>query len=334
MNSINDIVRRLRENRILNERQDYSKMSRTELIKLAQDGDQLAVDILLKSHKDFIRKMTYKYFDLGSGYDRDDVEQLGNIAFWDALMKWNFKGDFEAFAGMIIKHKMTDEMRKSDANSRYANERTASIDSLGGDETDDRPTGDMSSEEYSSYVTQSHTSAEEDYIGNAGAERIMKWMKDNLSENERKAIRLYIEGYKVSEIPEKTGMKYKAVENAIMRVKWKLKDYLQNTNESKEINESAEDGIDLSDEERQILKNAFQMTEAKEVQSNSAKVRNLLNDLGIEYETISEEEDGTVDVTNSTPYSHSNLKTIYDRLPDATGTGFSHRNYTMWFSFD
>ena len=126
MDSINNIIKRLRENRILQERADYSKYSRNELIKLAKDGDQLAVDTLIKSHQGFIKNMSSKYF-LSTG-DKDDVEQVATIAFWTAIQDWDMTGDFEAFAGRRIKSRLSDEISKESAGKSQINTLANSID--------------------------------------------------------------------------------------------------------------------------------------------------------------------------------------------------------------
>lgn len=248
MSSVNDIVKKLRENRMLNERRDYSDKSRDELIQLAKDGDQLAIETLIKSHRDFIKKMSSKYF-LDSG-DKDDVEQIATIAFWDAIQSYDPKknGDFEAFAGMIIKRKLTDAIRKDDTEKAKLNNLANSIDDT---VSDDGEGGDLT---IGDTLASKDASPEEQYLGKAGARELMEFMRDKFSQAERDVIMRYIRGYKVSEIAEETGMKYKSVENALMRVKNKLTDYLR-TRESKKIRES--NSVEFSDEEKQILESVI-----------------------------------------------------------------------------
>lgn len=243
VDSISKIVKRLRESRILSERKDYEKYSRDELIKLAQEGDQLATEYLINSHKDFLSMMSRKY--IMAGNDGDDIEQIAAIAFWDAINSYNPKknGDFEAYAGMIIKRKLTDELRKDNAEKRQINHTASSLDEpIAGDED----AGSLADK-----IPVSKYSAEEAYLGSEGAREILRFMKNTLSDAERDVIKRYISGYKVSEIAEETGMKYKSVENAIMRVKNKLADYMRNSyDESKKLTEAE---LEFSDEEKQVL---------------------------------------------------------------------------------
>ena len=85
MDSSRDIVRKLRENRILNERANYDKMEQDELIKLAKEGDQLAFSTLINQNQEFFYKMTKKYVPEGT-FDRDDILQIAEIAYWEAIL--------------------------------------------------------------------------------------------------------------------------------------------------------------------------------------------------------------------------------------------------------
>ena len=247
MNSIVNIIKKLRENRILQERADYESYELNDLIRLAQDGDQLATDTLIKNHKDFIKRMSSKYV-LDTG-DKDDVEQLATIGFWEAINSYNpdRNGDFEAYAGMIIKRKMIGALRKDSTEKAKLNtlansiDDTISSDGEGGEIT----IGDT--------IASKEASPEEQYLGKSGARELMEFMRDKFSQAERDVVMRYIRGYKVSEIAEETGMKYKSVENALMRVKNKLADYLR-ARESKKIKESQSI---FSEEEKRILESVI-----------------------------------------------------------------------------
>lgn len=257
MDSINNIVRRLRESRILNEYKDYSKYSREELISLAQDGDQLAITTLMDTHKDFLGKMSHKYI-LNSG-DEDDIEQLAMIAFWDAIQSYNpdTSGDFEAYAGMIIKRKLTDELRKDSAEKRQLNNLATSLeDTLASDdEGGESSVGDT--------IASSDLSPEEQFLGKEGAKELMRFMRDKFSERERDVVMRHIKGDKIPQIAEETGMSYKSVENTLMRIKNKLNDYLRKpANESKTFRR--EQDIKFSDEEKQILESVITKVNAQE----------------------------------------------------------------------
>ena len=80
-------------------------------------------------------------------------------------------------------------------------------------------------------------SPEEKYMGKDGAEKLMNFMKNELAPKERDVIFRFINGSTISEIAEDLGVSYKSVENAIGRVRYKIKDF-KSKNESKKIRES------------------------------------------------------------------------------------------------
>lgn len=321
MDVINNIVKKLRENRILNEREDYSKKSRDELIKMAQAGDNLAMEMLIKSHRDFIKKMSNKYFT-DSG-DKEDMEQVATIALWDAIMKWNGKGDFEAFAGMIIKRKLTDEIRKDDTEKAKLNNLAQSIDAT---ISDDGEGGELTMRDT---LVSKEASPEEMYLGKEGARDLMNFMRDKFSQAERDVVLRYIKGYKISEIAEEMNMKYKSVENALMRVKNKLADHLR-TRESKKIRESK--SIEFTDEEKQVLESVINKVNEHESIRESVVAR-----LKESYENYTEVqlanelddiEDEIVDIRRQmvdTPYG--DREDLMDQLDDIRSKLYAMEEY-------
>ena len=248
MNSAENITRRLfeaRRSKILKE--GYGEMDTKELVQKAQAGDQYAFETLLNNHEHFMYKMTKKWI-LDTG-DEDDVRQIANIGFWEAVKKWNGSGDFEAFAGMIIKNRLSDALRKDDAGKVKISTKATSLDQK---INNDLGTG----QEYDLYdITpdRSTPSSEDTYIGKDSATKIAKFMKDNLSDVERQVMLLYTQGYKMAEISSKLAIPYKRAENSLMRAKGKLKDFMRSNGirESRSLRESNE----LSLREKRMIRN-------------------------------------------------------------------------------
>lgn len=255
---MNSIYKHLRESRILNEKQDYANMTPEELATLSKGGDQLAISTLInKLDSDgFFYKMTKKYIPEGT-MDSDDIYQTAQIGVWDAIQKWDGSGDFEAFAGMVVKNKLVDAFRHLDTDTARANRDTRSVSSIDDESDDDEVHGDMSASEYNSYIkSTSHKSAEDEYNDSQAVKEIMDFLRNECSEQEQQVIKLYIDGYKMAQISEMTGMKYKSCENALRRAKEKLSVFVKSMEESRKIlRESAL----LSNQEKEILRQAFAM---------------------------------------------------------------------------
>lgn len=297
--AIDNIVRRLRESR---DKSTYGSLDTKSLILMAQSGDRIATDIIIQKYDDFIKRMANHYHEDGIN-DYEDVNQLAYIGFWDAIMQYNpeLSGSFEAFAGMIIKRKLIAELRTSATDRRKANLHTTSIDAtMRGSDDEEFPTSDMTKSEYTGLVRDTSTSVEDEVIGKEGERELLKFMGEKFSETERKAVSLYIDGYKVSEIAEKLDMRYKSVENALMRVKNKLADYLR-TRESIEMNESNDD-IEFSDEEKDIISGIL-----KKLGEGKFSVSESINE---EYT-----EDQLDDILSDTEYEANDMRSVVASTP-------------------
>lgn len=277
MSDINPIVKKLRESRRLREEQiNYAELDHDILIQLAQQEDQQAFEELVSQYSPLIDKQSRKFFIGGGTGDEEDIKQIATMAFWDAVTSYNpgvHKGGFGAYASMIMNRKLTDVLRKEDADVRKLNNLAGSTeDTIGGDDEGGETTvGDTLSDK---------VSAEDRYLGDEGARDIMKFIETNLSDNEREAIKLKIAGYSVSEIAEELDMKYKTVENALMRVKNKLAERMRSSQqESKKLKESE---IEFSEEEKQILNSVFnKISESKSLRESA------LGELAASYEKMS-----------------------------------------------
>lgn len=330
MDSINNIIKSLGKSR-LNEA--YEDLSQEDLIDLAKKGDSRAFEKLVSDNKDLIDMFSNKFF-LKSG-DKEDVKQLVTIGLWDAVSKYDpdSNGEFRAFAGMIIKRKLTDEIRKENTDSRIINidhsnlEDTVASDGEGGEAT----LGDI--------LPAKGLTPEEEFLGREGAKSLLRFMRDNLSVQEMRAIKLYIKGMKVSKISEVTGMKYKSVENAIRRVKEKITDYIkaERQTESKKLDESEDV---FSEEEKAVLSSIINKIELQESVRESFGVKKRTDEaesIDIDGLLNSAEEDAKFYDVDSKTYEVrdddservlQHMNNLYDRLMKLDTLGATDEQWT------
>ena len=80
----------------------YEKMTDSELVLLANGGDDLAMEALIARYKNFVRAKTRSYFLIGA--DRDDIIQEGMLGLFKAIR--DFDGDknnsFRTFAELCV----------------------------------------------------------------------------------------------------------------------------------------------------------------------------------------------------------------------------------------
>lgn len=304
MSSVNEIVKRLRESRLEEAKVKYSELDHDDLIDMAQEGDQRAFEELVRQYSPLIDKQSRRYFlDNGTG-DKEDIKQIATIAFWEAVSAYDptiHKHGFGAFASLIISRKLTDALRKEDADVRKINNLANSLDDTVSDDEGDKGTvGDK--------VASKDLSPEEQFLGREGAKELMKYMRDKFSERERDVVMRHIKGDKIPQIAEETGMSYKSVENTLMRIKNKLTDYLRSSKrESKKV---VREEILFSDTEKKILESVIDKVNLQE----SLKV-STYKQLKDKYEQYTDEqiEDELYDLEEELNELIEEIAVAYDR---------------------
>lgn len=147
------------------------------------------------------------------GAERDDVEQIARIGFWEAICDYRFDRNvsFAFFAKICIRRRIASVLKASSRLKNVIFNTTQSLDqeiSSEGETLEDLIVGD-----------------EGDYYNRLGAtlregEIIQIWRrKFELSDFETQVITFWIQGYSYKEIAEMLGCKYKSVDNALSRVR-------------------------------------------------------------------------------------------------------------------
>ena len=148
-----------------------------------------------------------RYFLRGGDYD--DLYQEGMIGLLYAIRRYDPERseNFEAFASTCIKNRLFDALRRDIAANDKLFQTTESIKDF---------------KEGSSGEPESKVLADE------SAKEIKEALTGLLSAFEVSVLDLYLEGYTVKEAAEKLNKPSKSVDNAIIRIRNKLKRYLQN----------------------------------------------------------------------------------------------------------
>ena len=187
----------------------------TSLARLAQSGDNHAMEALINRYKPLVRQKASVMFMLGA--DSEDVIQEGMIGLFKAVR--DFKADqgatFSTFAHRCIAAQITDAVRQASRQKhRPLNESLSLQQLLGGEpaeralEPQDIPSPDQNPE-------QTLLSREE-------ADRLHDYLQKELSELEQAVLRSYLIGQSYREIAEAQHCSTKRVDNALTRIRRKL----------------------------------------------------------------------------------------------------------------
>ena len=186
-----------------------------ELLYHISENNEQASELLYKKYEPLIKKEAkklYKYVK-SNGIEVSDLIQEGMLGLNSAINYFSESKEtlFYTYAITCIKRKMIDYIIASNRQKNKALNNSVSIE--------------YDSEEKDLYYLVPDKSLNpEDLLLNEEREKeIIKLAKENLSDLEFQIFELRIDGFNHNEIAELLDIDYKAVDNAIQRIKNKMK---------------------------------------------------------------------------------------------------------------
>lgn len=182
-----------------------------EVIKLAQNGDQEALDLILKEYKKLIYLNIRNYFLVGA--DQDDLLQEGTIGLLKAIKNYSEgKASFKTFATLCIRRQILTAVRSSTAQKNSAlNE--ASGNNL---ETEDG---------HENYPKELYSNVrynpEAIFLSKEKIMEFQDFVEHNFSPFERQVFNYMIKGFSYKEIAEELEKTPKVIDNSFQRIKRK-----------------------------------------------------------------------------------------------------------------
>ena len=177
----------------------------TELLEKAKLGDDSAIDELISSYKFLVTVISRKYFLIGG--DAEDLIQEGMIGLYKAIRSYSGdKGSFKNYAKVCIENQIISAIRKSSSHKNSILKGAFSLE----DETIE---GLLPIE-----------SMEQTYIEDAVKKERFRKINEKLNDFEKKVLDEYLSGATYLQIATKLNISAKSVDNAISRIKIKLKE--------------------------------------------------------------------------------------------------------------
>lgn len=198
----------------------YQYMSDEDVVELAKDGDDVALEHLINKYKNFVRAKARSYFLIGA--DREDIIQEGMIGLYKAIR--DFRCDklssFRAFAELCITRQIITAIKTATRQKHIPLNSYISLNKPIYDEDSDRTLLDIISGSKVSDPEELIISREE--FGD-----IEEKMGEILSSLEWKVLMSYLEGKSYQEMASDLKRHVKSIDNALQRVKRKLERYLE-----------------------------------------------------------------------------------------------------------
>ena len=202
--------------------QDYSVYTDEELICRLRDGEESIMDYIMKKYKNLVRKNAQNMYILGA--EEQDLIQEGMIGLFNAIKDYDSGRDasFFTFADLCISRRMYNAIK---ASKREKHTPLNNYVSLYGDNDDKNLDGKSGVIELLSAGEISNP--ENLLIDRENVERIENLVEQELSNFEKQVFDLYITGMKYGQIAKVLGKDEKSTDNALQRIKNKLKKALQ-----------------------------------------------------------------------------------------------------------
>ena len=176
------------------------------IVEKARNGDSFAFATLLSKYDALLKSMAKKYSDMcgASEEQYDDFLQESKMAFYNSVLTYNASCEvtFGAYAKVCVRNRLVSCVRTF--NSQKRQKRSDSKDNY-----------DLEN-------------PQETLLARELEKTLFSLAQDCLSAYERKIFTFYIRGERAKEISQKIGKSERSVNNAIYRIKVKLKQVTEN----------------------------------------------------------------------------------------------------------
>lgn len=197
-------------------KEDYRQYSDEELLQRLRDGESSITDYIMDKYKGLVRNKARSMYILGA--DNDDLIQEGMIGLFKALRDYDSGRDasFATFADLCVSRQMYTAVQ---ASRRQKHIPLNTYVSLSGGQSQDSEEGEMAGV----LAARFEQSPEDLVIDRENVDRLEKIIAKELSAFEKQVLDLYLTGMKYSQIARVLGKDDKSTDNALQRIKAKLK---------------------------------------------------------------------------------------------------------------
>lgn len=202
---------------------NYEQCTDDELIDRLRRGEESIMDYICDKYKNLVRSKAKSMFILGA--DSDDLIQEGMIGLFKAVRDYDMGRDasFYTFAELCISRQMYTAVQASKRQKHLPLNTYVSLDSgnsaADGDEKEGLNLGEL-------LADRAELSPEELFLDKERVAYLEKAIEEELSDFERQVLDLYMTGMSYTQIARVLGRDEKATDNALQRLKAKIRKML------------------------------------------------------------------------------------------------------------
>ena len=188
---------------------DFSQYTDEELIAKLRQGEPEVMDYLIDKYKSMVRQKARVLYLVGG--EQDDLIQEGMIGLFKAVRDYHAEKDasFRTFAQLCVDRQMYHAIQSSNRQKHQPLNSYVS----------------MSSEEWENEVrTMLQQSPENIVIAQENAAHLESKIRNQLSKFENQVLDMYLDGDNYLTIADKMGKTPKSIDNALQRIRMKVKE--------------------------------------------------------------------------------------------------------------
>lgn len=199
---------------------NYEQYTDGELIDRLRRGESPIMDYICDKYKNLVRSKAKSMFILGA--DNEDLIQEGMIGLFKAVQDYDPGRDasFSTFAELCVSRQMYTAVQASRRRKHFPLNSYVSLDSEASD--DDREGTNLAE----LLADKTELSPEEVFLDKERVAYLEKAIDEELSEFEKQVLDLYRTGMSYSQIAKVLGRDEKATDNALQRLKAKIRKML------------------------------------------------------------------------------------------------------------
>ena len=199
----------------------FKDMTDEEIVKLANENQDLAFEFLINKYKNFVRGKARSYFLVGA--DRDDIVQEGMIGLFKAVRDYDItkQASFRSFAEICITRQIITAIKSATRQKHIPLNSYISLNKPMYEEDSGRTLLDVIEE-------KRVTDPMELFITREDMDKIHVTIEKILSELELSSLMSYLDGKTYNEIAIELNRHEKSIDNALQRVKRKMEKSLEN----------------------------------------------------------------------------------------------------------
>ncbi|MEY8522821.1 RNA polymerase sporulation sigma factor SigH [bacterium 1XD8-76] len=197
---------------------DYESLSDEELILRLHDGDNRVTEYIIEKYKDLVRKKCRSMYILGA--DHEDLLQEGMIGLFKAIRDYDAGRDasFYTFAELCVTRQIYTAVQAAGRKKHsFLNSYISLYGSQSGPEEEGYP------ELIQELVAEGSRNPEELVIDRENLESLELTIEQELSGFEKQVLELCLTGMNYAEIARVLGKTAKATDNALQRIKAKIR---------------------------------------------------------------------------------------------------------------